>query len=153
MVRVLVDVCVIGQGWFKEVLPDLEKIERLVFVESTDWKSLNEKQRAIQWIERLKIIQKVYGKKKVEFAPKADVEAHMRKIEECVAWCNCEECDDPHVFAIVRVKSVSFVITSEKRMDVCRKRMQGHLGQEYLSFRLINSMRNFNAHRARLVAQ
>lgn len=153
MVRVLVDVCVVGQGWFKEILPELESIQSLIFVESNDWKSLKEKQKAVSWIERLKIIQKVYGKKKVEFAPKADVEAHMKRIERCEAWGGCDECDDPHVFAIVRVKSVSFVITSESRMEVCRNKMQGNLGREYLSFRLINSKRNYDAHRARLEAQ
>lgn len=100
----------------------------------------------------LKIVREKYGEHRVEFAPKRDVEAHMEKLEKIEAWNSCKECDDPHVFAIVRVKSVQFVLTDEKRMETCRGKMQGCIDQKYLGFRLVNSARNYRAHKAALFA-
>ena len=150
MARLHIDTCAMSQEWARDVLSAAKDNPNVIFVESRDWKSEAEKGRMVKLISFLKGVQEKYGLHRVEFAPKKDVEAHIKKIERVDAWNNCSECDDPHVFAIVSVKSVHFVLTNEKRMETCRKKMQGKLDQRYLAFRLINSQRNYIAHQVGL---
>ncbi len=152
MAKLLIDTCAFGQSWAQEVLKEASSCPNVIFVESDDWKSQSEKGRMFKLVEFLKLVRQKYGNHRVEYAPTADVEAHMKKIEVVPHWRRCESCDDPHIFAIVLVKNVRFILTAERRMDDCRRKMHGHLDRAYLGFRLINSSRNFKAHRFELFA-
>ena len=122
----------------------------MVFVESVDIVSTRERHKAVQLVKRLTLIGKRYGRHRIEIAPKADVEAHISSIENCQAWVECEACDDPHIFALVRVKSVKFILTDEKRMEKCRKRMNARLDRKYLSFKVVNSESSFDSHKSKI---
>lgn len=152
MAKILIDTCAIGQEWARKVLDEVKECPRVIFVESIDWKSAGEKGKMVKFHEFLRYVRLKYGEYRVEIAPKADVEAHIAKIQAQEKWTACKDCDDPHVFAIVRVKSVQFVLTDEKRMEGCRKKMQRILDQKYLGFRLINSSKNYSAHKAALLS-
>lgn len=152
MARILIDTGAIGQSWAVKVLDELKDGPNVVFVESNDWKSTREKGRIVKLHEFLRGVKLKFGSHRVEIAPTLDVESHIKKIEAVGNWVSCAECDDPHVFAIVRVKSVHFVLTSEKRMDDCRRKMHGSLDRKYLAFRSINSPRNYLVHKVDLFA-
>jgi hypothetical protein len=152
MARVYIDVCAWGSEWLRAVLSEISSSQNVIFVESQDWKTSKEKQRQFQLMGFLKNVQDRYGRHRVEMAPKTQVEVFIDKILGCAEWNGCEACDDPHIFALVKVKGVRFVITSEKRMDTCRSKMHGHLDREALKFRLVNSARNYKAHRNALIS-
>lgn len=139
--RVVIDVGAWSQKWFQDILPELQGNERIVFVYSNCGRFSEEIDRVLQ-LRRFLSIQASLGR--CEVAPSLDIEHYEKYLVGVRDFCNCEACDDPHIFSLVRVKGINFVFTSDIRINKCRKKMQGVLAQSFLQFRIITSARQYN---------
>jgi hypothetical protein len=146
IVRVVIDVNVFQQDWFSQILREIDKASHIVFVFSRSGKFGEELDRQRKLLEFLRL-RLMTGKSEV--APDGDVLFHEKRLSDNDDF-KCEVCDDPHIFSLVRVKNVKFVFSSDKRMELCRRRMQDVIAREYLLFRVIYSQLQFEQHRAAL---
>lgn len=145
--RIVLDVCVWSQAWFRNILPDLSEKADVVFVFSKCGKYSEELDRTRQLQDFLKI-QLMLGR--ADVAPNADVLHYENYLNNNFDFCSYEQCDDPHIFSIVRVKGVRLVFTSDLRMERCRKRMQKKIAKEFLNFRIIATREQFDQRRLEL---
>lgn len=146
-VKVIIDVCVWSQDWFRNVLPVLNRDEHIIFVFAECGKYSNELDRFLK-LKRFLNLQ--LQRKRAEIAPANDIEHFELFLSRNSGYRRCEACDDPHIFSLVRVKSVRFVFTSDERIETCRKTMQGIISKEFLNFRIIKDYAQFEQHRVSL---
>lgn len=149
MKRVYIDANVWGKAWFRSALEEMKSVQNIIFVESTDPKSHKEKSTMVAYLRFLKALE---SKSRVEYAPKGDVNAKIKYICSNEHWQKHGDCcDDPHIFAIVAVKNVSYVFSEDGRMGKCKDLMQKKLDQACLQFKRVFSSTSYGQHKMKLI--
>jgi predicted nucleic acid-binding protein len=63
----------------------------------------------------------------------------------------CEECDDPHLFAICGSGPAMYLITDDKRLVKCRTKLRRSSLNRYCSFAVIRDGRRYREHRSQII--
>lgn len=144
MARVYIDLSVVGQAWFAEIVKDLLQSKGVRFAYSDHPLMADELNRSRKMLQILQLAGKL---NKRDDVPSVDCEVHVRSLSENQAWVTEESCDDPHIFAINYVKPVSYVFTQDTRIAKCRDCINQKINARYVGFRLVTSMNNYEQNR------
>lgn len=145
MGRVLIDVSVMSASWFKtDALPELERRNDIVFVVGDDVKNTTEVSRVRDLLAFLKLMG---DKGRVERIPKKDIDQQANYIIGQDSWRRCTACDDEHIFALVYIKHIPFIFSTDRRLATCRNTMRRFVDRHYCSFSVISNKKSFDDNR------
>ncbi|MDH0912079.1 hypothetical protein N5C66_22785 [Rhizobium pusense] len=151
MARVILDSCIIGEKWFTDkILPGLLEDENVTF-------TYTEHEKMVGELEQARKLQKIYklmgdaGRR--NDVTSSEAKKHIQALERNQHWQREEDnCDDPHIFAMVYSKPTRFVFTTDKRMGRCRDCMIRVINKRYSNFLLVMSESTYKKLRAEIHA-
>ena len=147
MTRIFVDLSVVGQKWFSDIVAELLNSNNIRFAYTDHPKLAEEQERA----KKLKQIYKLAGiANKRDDAPIEDCEKHVLKLNADQKFDKEEACDDPHIFALNYLQPIDYVFAADKRIAKCRDCMSGHLDSKYGGFSLVSSKENYSQNRGKI---
>lgn len=150
MTRVFVDCHMFSVDWFvKDVLPDLVRSQNVLFTygEATCFKDeLSRTRKALEFYKRMGQI-----KKRADVDTK-EMERHVLIVKACPTYANCNDCDDPHVFALCYIKPTPYIFSEDARMARCRTLINTVLDNRYCNFAVIRTKPVYDIHRGAILA-
>ena len=144
MTRVLIDCHLFYDGWFVEVLRELQRHKNIEFLYSKEEKYYSEigaNRKALEFFKLMGLLGKLC------IADESEVSHRRAELESQAVWNSCGACDDPHIFAMVYVKPTKYIFSEDKRIGTCRTTINKSLSSRYCGFRVISSRALFDSHK------
>ncbi|UWU22463.1 hypothetical protein N2601_05725 [Rhizobium sp. CB3060] len=149
MSTVLLDVSASTQQWFQDALKEMgdTKHKHVKFLYTEQEKYKTEISKVLYLAKFLKLMGDKGRRVDVD---KDACKAVMDELEANATWIGSSACDDPHIFAMVALKSARYIFTDEHRISKCRKCMS-HVKNSMCAFKAIRSGKIYKKHRNRIL--
>lgn len=135
MAKVIIDPHMFSESWFNDhTLKLLIECKNVDFVYSQANVALTEMSKVRKAIQFYKLMG---DQKKLVLLTSDDHDKCLDFLKNCVEWCDCNACDDPHIFAMVRHNPKSFVFSKDRRLATCRDKVRKVVPKEFTQFSLI----------------
>lgn len=155
MARVFIDAHMFGEAWFKEVIKELIKCKRVSFSYGEIDKLNTEISRVRKALEFFKIARELRDdnnkSRRVDASPQ-DMTYHEEYIKRQNCFTSCNDCDDPHVFALIYAKPTPYVFSMDKRMAKCRDTINTAIDSRYCNFIIVSSDSTYRTHKHAILA-
>lgn len=155
MARVFVDPHMFSESWFKAVLPELVKCPKVVFVFGLSEKHLEERGRVRQALEFYKIVgylRSPDGEGRRVDVLKSDLDEHEDFLNGTKCFVDCDDCDAPHIFALVFVKPTPYIFSMDARMAKCRGVINKNVDKKYCQFIIVSKDKIYKDHRPAIMS-
>jgi hypothetical protein len=150
MARVLIDVSVVGQSWFADIVNELLKSKSVRFAYTDHPLFSEEMNKSRKMLELHQLAGKLNRRDDISAAA---CDIHVQTLSAEPVWESEEACDDPHIFAINYLKPVAYVFTHDTRIAKCRDCINGTLDSKYAGFSLVANRNNYDQNRHYIHAQ
>lgn len=149
MAKVIIDCNVFSQHWFKSnALKKITVGKRVLVVSSDDHKTDTEVSKVHSAVAFYKLMSRL---KRLLIVSASDAENQIDVLNNCDEWSNCNDCDDPHIFAMVKHHPHAYIFTTDRRMSGCRKSIRQSVNKEFCQFTLIHADQTFEKHKQKIL--
>lgn len=142
MARVYLDSSIVGQDWFKKVLPELEACPNVKFMCSFHGKAGEELEKTRSLANFLQVMSRM---KRVRKVTSEEYAARVSEVLSAPSWQSTAACDDEHIFSVVRVCGSCFVFSTDSRLASCRSVMRQELSKEFSEFIIVSKQDVYDA--------
>ncbi|NKJ05424.1 hypothetical protein [Rhizobium sp. SG741] len=146
MATVLLDVSASSQQWFQNALKEMGDAKHVRFLYTEEQKYKTEIFKVLYLAKFLKLMGEKGRRIDVD---KVACKTVMDELEANATWTGSSACDDPHIFAMVALRSARYIFTDEHRISKCRKCMSP-VKNVMCTFKTIRSESVYKKHRSRI---
>lgn len=138
MAKTIVDASAFSCSWFKEVLPEiLESEEKVKFVFTNHRRMVEEIEKNGDYARLFKVLE---GDPRRIVVKEEEFERYYLELTNAETWLrHRKDCDDGHIFALVRARNVKYVFSVDARMAKCRGCLRNKLDRKYASFLVVGT--------------
>lgn len=150
MTRVFIDPHMFSQDWFPPVLTELLNSQGVVFVYAMCAQGRAELSQVRQALAFQKLVlnkKDRRGRARGVLIDESRLRPHLDYLAAHHIFDGCGECDDPHIFALVRVIPTPYIFSHDRRMAGCRDQINRHVDRRYCGFVVISREQVYEHHR------
>ncbi len=146
MTIIAIDCHVFGESWFASVAKDLINSNKSKVAYSNHFKFQSESGKKAAQFYKL-----VGDKKKRVDADELAVATLIEDLAKDPSFVAFQECDDPHMFALLFVTGGSYLFSMDKRLCTCRNKLSGTKMKKYSNFKVLSGSVVYGKHRNNII--
>lgn len=150
MARVFIDAHMFGEAWFKDVLEELIRCNRVSFVYGEIDKlktEISKVRKALEFFRLARDLKDSNNKSRRVDAPLDDINAHNEYIQNRQCFVDCGDCDDSHIFALIYVKPTPYIFSMDARIAKCRDVINSSVDSRYCKFIVVSNDPTYKNHK------
>lgn len=133
-----------GERWFNQVMTDLLRSKKAKIAYSEIFEFKREQGRAA--IRFYKLASEMG---KIVATDASQLKGHMTILIEDPTFIARQECDDPHLFALLVESGARYLFTHDKRLCKCRSEISASKVKNYTHFKVLSNKSVYGKHRTK----
>lgn len=154
MARVYIDPHMFSSAWFGEALTEMIQSRQVQFVYchcAPVETEASKVRKALEFYQRIGQMKDRNGGRLRADVPADLFQNHLLRVQSNGTYCNEQNCDDAHIFALAYIKNVSYVFSMDHRLARCRDALNRIIHRRYCSFAVLSNDNVYDVHKPQIL--